>query len=195
MVILSFLKIDWPAFLRKHLVTGHMIFAGLLIIDIVLLLTNERTFRGIYADRIIFWGLLITGGLFFSLFKGKSLLAKIYFGTCLFYPILAVTTFLIDRIMFVLIASPILVSLTLPKTYYKDNNLEIRNSTGVMGLRKTILIEKNWLTEKEIGRKEYGDEEDIGIKGIEITGTTADSINVRVNYGERTERVRFQTGR
>ena len=193
MLVLNFVKKDWPTGLKKYLMVGHLTFAGLILLDIILLLTNERTFSGLYADRIAFWGLFITGGLFFSLFKGKHLLTKIYFGIYLFYPIMAMATFFIDRIMFVLIASPILVSVTLPETYYKNNKLEIRGNTGLMAPRRTILLEKNWLTEKQIGQKEYSDGDDIEILGIEITGTTADSINVRLNYRQNTQIVTFKT--
>jgi hypothetical protein len=94
--------------------------------------------------------------------------------------------------MFVLFASPFLVSLILPETYYKDHKFELRNNSGPMAPRQIILIEKNWLTEKEIGKTEYRDGE---IKGIEILGATTDSINARLNYGRRTELVTFKTGR
>lgn len=191
-LVLNFIKKDWPTTFRTVLVRGHIIFAGLTVIQILLLTTNGLTFRGIYFDRIIFWGLFINGGLFFALFKGQTLWTKFYFGTYLFYPIIAATTFLIDRIMFVLFASPFLVSLILPKTYYKDDKFEIRNNSGLMTPRQIVLIEKNWLTEKEIGKTEYGDGE---INKIEILSTTTDSINARLDYGQRTELVTFKTGR
>jgi len=191
-IILNFIKRDWPTTFKKVLVIGHIIFAFLTVVQIILITTSGLTFRGIYFDRIIFWGLFISGGLFFALFKGKTLLTKIYFGTYLYYPIIAMTTFLIDRIMFVLFASPFLVSLILPETYYKDDKFEIRNNSGIMAPRQIILIEKGWLTEKEIGKTEYGDGE---ISGIEILSTTTDSINARLNYGHRTELVTFKTGR
>lgn len=191
-MILNFIKRDWPTIIKKCLVFGHVIFAGLMVIDIVLFLTIERTFRGIYSDRLIFWGLFITGGLFFALFKGKGLLTKIYFGTYLFYPIIAMATFLVDRIMFVLIASPILVSVILPETYYKDNKLEIRSSTGLMAPRKIVLVEKKLLTEKEIGKTEYADGE---ITAIEILNSTTDSVKARLNHGQITEVVTFKTSR
>jgi hypothetical protein len=191
-LILNFIKRDWPTTVSKYLLFGHVIFAALLVIDMLLLLTIERTFRGIYFDRLIFWGLFITGGLFFALFKGKALLTKIYFGTYLFYPIITMVTFLVDRIMFVLIASPILVSVLLPETYYKDNKLEIRSSTGLMAPRQIVLIEKNLLTEKEIGRTEYGDGE---ITAIEILHSSADSVKARLNHGQNTELVTFKASR
>lgn len=191
-LVLNFVKKDWPTTFRTILVRGHIVFVGLTTIQIILLTTGGLTFRGIYFDRIVFWGLFISGGLFFALFKGKTILAKIYFGTYLFYPLIAATTFLIDRIMFVLFASPFLVSLILPETYYKDDKFELRNNSGPMAPRQIILIEKNWLTEKEIGKTEYRDGE---IKGIEILGATTDSINARLNYGRRTELVTFKTVR
>lgn len=163
--------------------------------DIVLLLTSNRTFTGIYSDRIVFWGLLLTGGLFFSLFKGKGLLTTIYFGIYLYYPLIAMTTFLMDRIMFVVVASPILISLMLPETYYKDNKFEIRSNTGIMAPRQIILIEKGWLTEKQIGQTEYGNRENLEVRGIEIVSITADSINARLDYGQRSEGVTFKTSR
>jgi hypothetical protein len=195
MLVLNFIKKDWPTIIKKYLLTGHIIFGALMVIDVVLLLTTNRTFRGIYFDRLIFWGLLITGGLFFALFKGKGLLTRIYFGTCLFYPIVAMGTFLIDRIMFVLIAGPILVSVTLPETYYKDNKFEIRNSVGLMAPRKMTLIEKNWLTEKQIGQTEYSLDGAVKIEEMEIRSITADSISARLDYEERSELVTFKNSR
>ena len=191
-LVLNFVKKDWPTTLRKVLVRGHIIFAGLTVIQVILLTTSRLTFRGVYFDRVIFWGLFITGGLFFALFKGQTRLTKLYFGTYLLYPIIAATTFLIDRIMFVLFASPFLVSLILPETYYKDDKFEIRNNSGLMAPRQIVLIEKNWLTEKEIGKTEYGDSK---INKIEILNTTTDSINARLDYGQKTELVTFKTGR
>jgi hypothetical protein len=157
-LVLNFVKKDWPTTFRTILVRGHIVFVGLTIIQIILLTTGGLTFRGIYFDRIVFWGLFISGGLFFALFKGRT----------------------------------ILVSLILPETYYKDHKFELRNNSGPMAPRQIILIEKNWLTEKEIGKTEYRDGE---IKGIEILGATTDSINARLNYGRRTELVTFKTGR
>jgi hypothetical protein len=191
-LVLNFVKKDWPTTLKKVLVLGHIVFALLTVIQVILLTTKELTFRGVYFDRIIFWGLFISGGLFFALFKGKTVLARIYFGTYLFYPIIAATTFLIDRIMFVLFASPFLVSLIIPETYYKDDKFEIRSNSGLMAPRQIILIEKDLLTEKEVGRTEYGDGE---INGIQILSTTTDSINAKLDYGHRTELVRFKTSR
>ena len=193
-MILNFIKRDWPAIIKKYLVVGHVIFAGLLVVDIVLLLTTKRTFRGIYFDRLIFWGLLITGGLFFALFKGKGLLTKIYFGTYLFYPIIAMGTFLIDRIMFFVIASPLIVSALLPETYYNDSKFELRDFGGFMAPVKTILVEKNWLTEKTIGQKD-NNLEDAEIDKIEIVNVTKDSINLRINYGRKNKVVAFKTSR
>jgi hypothetical protein len=193
-LVLNFVKKDWPTTFKTVLVRGHIIFAGLTVIQIILLTTSGLTFRGIYFDRIVFWGLFITGGLFFASFKGKTVWTKIYFGTYLYYPIIAATTFLIDRIMFVLFASPFLVSLILPETYYKDDKFEIRSNNGLMAPRQIILIEKDGLTEKEIGKTEYGDG-DLEIKRIEVLNITADSITTRVDYGRISEQITFQTGR
>ena len=55
--VLNFVKKDWPTTWRNVLVRGHIIFAGLTVIQIILLTTKDLTFRGVYFDRIIFWGL------------------------------------------------------------------------------------------------------------------------------------------
>ena len=191
-LLLNFIERDWPTTIKTVLVAGHITFASLTAIQIFLLTTNGLTFRGIYFDRIVFWGLFISGGLFFALFKGNTLSIKIYYGTYLYYPIIALASFLLDRIMFVLFASPFLISLTLPETYYKDDRFEIRSNTGLMAPRQIILIEKKWLTEKEIGKTFYGDGD---INNIEILSRTADSVNARINYGQRTELVTFKTSR
>jgi hypothetical protein len=190
-VVLNFIKREWPTRIKRILTIGHIVFGGLTVIQIILLLTNQMTFRGIYSDRIIFWGLFITGGLLFSLFK-RSIWAKIYFGIYLYYPIIALTTFFMDRIMFVIVASPILASVMVPDTYYKDNTLEIRSNIGLMVPRKIVLVEKNLVTEKEIGMTEYGNDK---IDSIEILNSTADYVNARLNHGAESELVTFKTSR
>jgi hypothetical protein len=193
-VILNFAKRDWPTIIKRYLIIAHLIFAGLMILDIVLLLTTERTFRGVFFDRIVFWGLFITGGLFFSLFKGKGWPTKIYFGIYLFYPVMAMATFFIDRIMFFIVASPLIVSTLLPETYYKDSKFELRDFGGLMAPVRTILVEKDWLTEKTIGQTDnnLGDME---IEKIKIVNVTKDSINVGINYGQKNKVVMFKTSR
>jgi hypothetical protein len=190
-LILSFIRRDWPAVAKKMLLFGHAVFAGLLVVDIILALTSALSFRGVHTDRVIFWGLFITGGLCFPLFKRQRLLTKIYFGVYLYYPVIAATTYLFDKIMFVIVASPILFSLLLPETYYKDNKFEIRENTGLMAPRRIILIEKKWLTEKQIGQQDLVNKEDTEITGFEIISTTPHSITARLDYGQRSDSVTF----
>ena len=190
-LVLNFFRRNWYAAIRTPLIIAHSFFAALVAIDIILMLSAGVTFRGIYSDRIVFWGLFLTGALFFSLFKGKLLLSKIYFGIYLYYPFVAMVTFLIDRIMFVVVASPILVSLLVPRTYYSDDKFEIRDNTGVLGVPHLILIEKSLLIERQIGREEFVEE----IKSLEVIDTSRQSFNVRLNYKQSSELVTIRISR
>jgi len=180
---------------KRVLIAGHWIFAVLLFLDLIMRFTIDTTFRGVYADRISFWGLLITGALFSALYKGQNPFSKIYFGFYLYYPTVALLTFLIDRIMFVIVASPILASLLIPDTYYKDNKFEIRSGGGVLAPHQLVLVETNHITESQVGWKVYNDEANREIKGIEILGKSAGSLNVRLHYALKTEMVTFTSGR
>lgn len=178
---------------KKYLTIAHAIFAGLMILDIILFFTSDRTFRGIYSDRIVFGGLFITGGLLFSLFNSNKTLPEIYFSVYILYPTIAALTFFGDRLAFVIIASPILLSLLLPQTYYKDNQYELRSVGGFLAHAKVILIEKEWFTEKELGQKVYDDSKYLDVQKFEIISQNKEYLDVRFNYRSSNEIVRFET--
>lgn len=187
-LVLNIVKLELSPDFRKTVSALHLTFFLLTVTDIILLATSGATFRGVYFDRFIALGLLISGGLYFALFKGKTIWAKLYFGIYLFYPAVAMITFLFDRIMFAVFAGPILISLTVPDIYYKDNNFELRSRVGVLAGEQMILIEKSWLTEKEIGRAEPVAEK---ITRLEIVNRTPNSIQARLYYEGSSELVEF----
>lgn len=190
-LILYFTRKEWPVKLKLWLVNGHIIFLGLIAIQIILFLTKDLTFRGIIFDRFIFWGLFTSGSLYCALYKGKLFFSKFYFGFYLFYPILALSTYLFDKLLFIVAASPFLVLLNPPKTYYKDNKYEIRKNIQFLGPRYLFLVEKYYLTEKEIGVTEFKGK----ITGVELLSATADSVIVRMHYENTRELVTIQTDR
>ncbi len=188
MLVLNLVKLDLLPNFEKTISALHLTFLLLTITEIILLTTSGATFRGVYFDRFILLGLLLSGGLYFALFKGNTIWAKLYFGTYLFYPAVAMITFLFDRIMFAVFAGPILISLTVPDIYYKDNNYELRSRTGLLAGEQMILIEKGWLTEKEVGHTEPVTKK---ITSFKIVNRTPDSIEARLYYEGSSELVKF----
>jgi hypothetical protein len=191
-VILIFIRRKWQEHIKKHLLIGHLIFAALILVDLFLLIAGGATFKGIYFDRLIFWGLFVTAWSYFALFGGKSWPAKVYFGAYLFYPAIAMVTFIIDKILFVIVVSPMIVSLEMPEVYYSDSKFELRHKTGgFLTPNNIVLIEKKLLTESEIGSKEPSNEKDQEIKKIEIVLFTSDSINAHIHYKDTVEFATF----
>ena len=191
-LIFSLVRKEWRKFLKRWTLVIHFAIWGLAVVDILLMWTNDLSFRGVYADRIIVLGLILSGGLSYSLFKHSSIATRAYFGAFLYYPIVAAATFFVDRIFFVIISGPILMSLLIPEIFYSDWNFEIRQNTGLLVARRLTLVEKNWLVEKDIGHTEYLDGEEAGIKNIEVLNTTKDSVNVKIEYQEETKIVTFR---
>lgn len=192
MLILSFAKWNSPKFFKRSMLVAHFVFWGLIAVEMLMISTDDFSFRGVYADRIIVLGLILSGGLSYSLFKHSSIATRAYFGAFLYYPIVAAATFFVDRIFFVIISGPILMSLLIPEIFYSDWNFEIRQNTGLLVARRLTLVEKNWLVEKDIGHTEYLDGEEAGIKNIEVLNTTKDSVNVKIEYQEETKIVTFR---
>lgn len=110
------------------------------------------------------------------------MLLEIYFSVYILYPTITALTFFGDRLAFVIIASPILVSLLLPETYYKDNQYELRSSGGLLAPTKIILIEKEWFTEKQIAQTNSNELEGLDVQEMEIVIQTQEYLFVSINY-------------
>jgi len=191
-IALFFVKKDWTIKQKKWLSYIHVISLVFLSIDIFLVINYESSYRTIWVDRVFSISFFISGALTFALFrKTLSLLAKVYFGFMFFYPILASLTFLIDRIFFILVASPLLATVICPTTYYSDNAYEIRTTQGMMAPNRLVLIKKSVLTEIEIGKS---DEEAIegNYKMFNILTTNKDSTKITVDIDGRVSNLTFR---
>jgi hypothetical protein len=113
----------------------------------------KTSFRTVWVDRIIALCFFSSGAMTFALFSNTYRLnvKKLYFGFLFFYPLVASFVFLLDRLLFVLIASPLIFSLYCPTVYYSDYNYEIRRKEQIMAPIELTLIKKEFLLEKEIG--------------------------------------------
>jgi len=152
---LFFFKKEWCIRCKKWLKLGHFLSLIILLVDIYLIINFDTSFRTVWVDRFIALIFFITGALTFALYrKTLKTLPKIYFGLLFFYPIIASLTFLIDRIFFVLVASPLIISLITPSIYYSDKNYDIRGMQGLMAPSRFVLIKNGILTETEIGKSD-----------------------------------------
>jgi hypothetical protein len=125
-VVLCFIKRDWNFKYKRILIGTHLIL--FLLIPVTVFLIN---FRGTWFERLCVIAFLVTGSATFALFrKTLRFWQKIYFGCFVFYPIAAAVTFIIDRILFVIIASPLLLALVTPKTRFGKADYELRNKLG-----------------------------------------------------------------
>src|SRR5882762_1312221 len=119
---------------RKALLISHLICLILVIIDAVMSIKSHMTFRGLFFDRAISTGLIVSGGILFFLFFRKVRIELVtYFGIYFFYPIIVCITFFFDRLAFVIIGIPLLLIVMLPETYYSDDKIELRSSGGLLG--------------------------------------------------------------
>ena len=146
-VVLCFIKRDWPLNHAKILIRIHFSLLLVLLLDIFVI-----NLRGVWLDRLIVVVFLLTASATFALYRRKlKVWQKIYFGFFLVYPILAASTFLIDRIMFIVVASPLLVTLTIPETKFNSKEYELREIVGVMAPVQLALVKKGLVTEKYLG--------------------------------------------
>lgn len=186
-VILCFIKRDWTLKYRKFLVTAHLIFLLLLLADVFAI-----NLRGVWYDRLIVVVFLLTASATFALYrKTLQLWQKIYFGFFLIYPFVAAMIFLIDRIMFLVVASPLLVSLTIPETRFSNKNYEIREQVGLMAPMRLQLIKKGFITETVIGTCNDGDIVRLNISSINITTQTRDTTKTIITSKDKKYQAAF----
>ncbi len=173
---------------QKRLLFLHIVLLLILGVDSFLITTFNISFRTFWVDRLIAIGFLISGAALFALSsKTTQWWAKMYFGVFFFYPILTAFALLIDRIFFMIFASPLLVILASPDIYYSDKNYDIRTMSGMLAPKRVVLIEKSLLTERALGEC---NEESIGngsYKNVELLQTNADSATISVDIkGKKT---------
>jgi hypothetical protein len=128
---------------------------GFLFLTLFLVLLNhfmDLDLRGIWTSRLIIFGLITTGILFYPFAQKKDLFLpeKIYFITFSCLPMIAAGVLLVPFIGTIIILS-LWGQLTCPvsKIHYEDKNLRIQSSfAGLLGPSQLDIIEKKGLFEK-----------------------------------------------
>lgn len=152
-MVLFFIKYDWSSKLKRILIIGHIVCLILVVINTFLVSKYKISIRGNWTDSLLILGLLISGAMIFALYR-KSLKTGFYYGMFFFYPFVTGLAYLINKIMFVVLMVPLIMT-DIQDNYYSDKKFDIRNGTGFMGPKQLVLVEKFHLLEAEIGRSEY----------------------------------------
>ncbi|MFT3704370.1 MAG: hypothetical protein QM802_18520 [Agriterribacter sp.] len=172
---------------KKSLIKTHVILLFILLLDIFVV-----NLKGVWLDRLLVVAFMLTASMTFAHYR-RTLRTwqKIYFGFFLFYPIFAAATFLIDRIMFIVVASPVLVTLTVPETKFSSKDYEVREIVGALAPVQLTLIKKGLLTERYLG---ITNDEDITYKditGLTIISVTEDTTFAILTSGDKNYKVAF----
>jgi hypothetical protein len=130
----------------------HYVFLLLTLFSITMHYAFDLELRGVWTTRIIIFGLLTTGILFypFAVKKSISTLEKIYFMVFSCLPIVVAGILLIPFLGTVIILS-LWGQLTCPvsKIHYEDKNIRIQSSfSELLGPSRLDIIEKKGLFEK-----------------------------------------------
>ncbi len=170
-VVLCFIKRDWPLNHAKILIRIHFSLLLVLLLDIFVI-----NFKGVWVDRLLVIAFLLTASATFALYR-RTLRTwqKIYFGFFVFYPALAASTFFMDRLMFVIVASPFIATLTIPETRFSDTNYEVRKQIGILAPPTLQLIKKGLITETLLGSTNDEGVISLDILSIEIIKQTTDT--------------------
>ena len=186
-VVLFFIKKDLLDKYKKGITTAHVILFFLLLIDIFII-----NLKGVWLDRLLVVAFLLTAAVTFALYRRTlSTWQKFYFGFFLFYPVAAATTFLIDRIIFVVVASPLLVALTVPETKLSTGKYELREIVGAMVPVQPALIEKGLITEKYLGASNDERITYKNITGLNIIRKAGDTTFALVKSSEMNYEITF----
>jgi hypothetical protein len=173
-VILCFIKLKLKLKYKKVLIGAHVILLLILIIDIFVV-----NLKGVWLERLIVVAFLLTASTTFALYgKTLGLWQKVYFGFFLFYPAIAATTLLMDRLFFAIVASPLLVSLTVPETIFSDKYYEVREQFGIIAPKRLQLFKKGFITEKLLGSCNDENVVFIDITSLKIKSETEDTTKV-----------------
>lgn len=186
-VILIFIKSNWSDKYKRTLVVTHLVFLLFLVLDIFVF-----NLRGVLLDRLIVVAFLLTASTIFALYRQTlKFWQKLYFGFFLFYPIVAATTFLIDRIVFVVIASPLLVTLTIPETKFSSKEYDLREMVGAMSPVQIDLVKKGLITERHLGISNDEQITSKDITGLTIIRITGDTTIASVKILDKTYEIAF----
>ncbi|TKK64046.1 hypothetical protein FC093_23400 [Ilyomonas limi] len=186
-VVIYFIKRDGTDKYKKSLISVHLILLLLLTVDIFLI-----NLKGVWLDRLLIVAFLFTASLTFALYrKTLRLWQKLYFGFYVFYPAFAAATFLIDRIMFAIVASPLIVSLTIPEVRFSSKDYDVRVPVGIIVPMRLQLIKKGLITEKSLGICNDDDVVALDISSISIAKETKDSTNAIITSNDKTYQATF----
>lgn len=177
---------------KKYLVRIHVISVALLLVNVVLIIGFESSFRTFWFDRLVLLCFLLSGTFIFAIGRNHlKLRDKLYFGFFFFYPFVVVLASVMDRIFFVLVASPFLWVSTTPEIYYHDSNYDIRPVKGIMAPRILELIKNEVFLETRVGtyRGEYI--ENKAYQNLKIITQNSDSISVSVDIAGVTKNIVF----
>ena len=181
-VVLCFIKRDWTDKYKKILIRTHLILLVLLAVDLFLI-----NLKGIWLDRLLVIAFLLTASLTFALFrKTLRLWQKLYFGFFVFYPAFAATTFLMDRLFFAIVASPIIVSLIVPEVRFSNKDYDVRVPVGVIVPMRLQLIKKGFITERSLGICNDDNVVMLDVSNISIVKETKDSTNATITSNDKT---------
>lgn len=186
-VSLFFVKQNRVDKYKMSLIKAHVIFFLILLLDIFIV-----NLKGVWLDRLLVVVFLLTASMTFALYRQTlRTWQKIYFGFFLLYPIVAAATFLMDRIMFVIVASPLLVTLTVPDTKFSNREYEVREIVGALAPVQLALIKKGLITERYLG---ITNDEEVTYKDItdlKIISETKDTTFAIVTSGNKNYKVAF----
>jgi hypothetical protein len=185
-VVLFFVKQNWVDKYKKLLIKAHVILLLILLLDIFVV-----NIKGVWLDRLFVIAFLLTASMTFALYRTLRTWQKIYFGFFLFYPIVAAATFLVDRIMFVLVASPLLVALTVPETKFSSKDYEVREIVGALAPVQVTLVKKGLVTERYLGILNSGEVNYGDITGLNILDETKDTTFAILTSGDKNYKVAF----
>ncbi len=186
-IVLFFVKQNWAYKYKKLLIKAHLILLFILLLDIFVV-----NLKGVWLDRLFVVAFLLTASITFALYSRKlRTLQKIYFGFFLFYPIVAAATFLVDRIMFAVVASPLLFALTVPETKFSSKDYEVREIVGALAPVRLTLVKKGLVTERYIGIINAGELNYGDITGLNILSETKDTTFAIVTSGDKNYKVAF----
>lgn len=124
----------------------------LVLVQLVLHFGFDRTFRGVWTDRVCPLLMLLSGAALFALYrKNLGPAMKWVSGIAFVYPLIGALLFPVDKMLFVIVASPILVGLDAPTVQYSDDRFDIRTMTGPIAPAWLELVEKKGLVEASWG--------------------------------------------
>jgi hypothetical protein len=186
-VVIFFCKLNFVDKYKKPLIKAHVILFLILLIDIFIV-----NLRGVWLDRLLVVAFLLTASMTFALYRRTlKTWQKIYFGFYLVYPIFAASTFLMDRIFFVLVASPLLVTLTVPETKFTTKDYEVREIVGALAPVQFALMKKGLVTERYLGITNDPEITHKEITGLSIISVTNDTTFANLTSGDKTYKIAF----